>query len=87
MRRLKVRLHDHRGPVGENLRHRAAHFGGIKPDRDDRVRSKALGMLCQSLEGLCADLFEELCVYLDLSATPSSEEGPDVLPQSPGPHD
>jgi len=85
--RLGVGLHNHRGPEGENLSHRAAHVRCVKANGDDRVCSEALGMIGESLEGLVAHLFEKLRVHLDLPATPSPEKGPYVLPQSPGPYD
>jgi hypothetical protein len=37
-------------------------------------------MIGEPLERLVAHLFEEISVYLDLPATPSAEEGKDVLP-------
>ena len=81
--RLCVRLHDHRGAVGENFRHGPSHLGGVKANGYNGIRSKVLGMFCQSLESLRAHLFEELCVDLDLPASPRSEEGPYVLSKPP----
>ena len=44
-------------------------------------------MVGEALEGLVAHVLQKSRVHLDLSTTPSPEEGKDVLPQSPGPYD
>jgi len=44
--RLCVRLHDHRGAVGENFRHGPSHLGGVKANGYNGIRSKVLGMFC-----------------------------------------
>src|SRR5580658_10914497 len=82
-----VGFDDHGCSVRQDLCHRPGHFGCIKPDANDGIRSQALCMGAQSLNRFVPDLLEQLGVYLDFPTSPAPEKGEDVLAQSSGPDD
>src|SRR6516162_9051163 len=75
---VRVRDDDHRGPVGDDLRHALAELRAVEAHRDHGVRAHQDGVLDHAVERLTAGVLEQLRVFVDLAADEGPEAGGDV---------
>ena len=82
LRRPTIGDYDHCCSVREDFGHHRSQFRGVEAHRQHRVGPEALGVVAEALYCLMSSLLEEPSVYLDFPAPPTSEVGPDILPET-----
>src|SRR5690349_11936098 len=87
LRRGRVGLDDHRGPVGHDLGHVARHLAAVEAHRDDRVGAHDRGVLDEPVQGLAAGVLEELGVLVDLAPAEGAQAGHEVAREAAAPDD
>src|SRR5262249_32319474 len=76
--RRRVRLHDDRRAIRDDLGHVARHLAAVEAHRDDRVGAHERGVVDEPVAGLAARVLEQLGVLVDLAAAERSEAGDEV---------
>ena len=79
---LGVRGDDDRGPVGDDLAHRARQLGAVEAHREDGVRAEQRRVLDEPVEGLAAGVLEQARVLVDLAAAERAEAGHQVAAET-----